>query len=69
MSQMQKTVYRDRVTNRLIHRKVAEQRDPSTWTEEQFTFSDEQDSARRFAAPVRSDKYLSSDSSVKAVAR
>jgi len=42
MTQRHKTVYRDKVTNRLIHKKVAEQRDPSTWTEEQFTFSNHQ---------------------------
>ncbi len=41
-----KTVYRDKETNRLIPHKVAAQRDPSTWIEEQFTFSDLPDSNR-----------------------
>ena len=36
---MNKTIYRDNTTNRLITKKVAEQRDPSTWTEERFKCS------------------------------
>ncbi len=39
-----KTVYRDKATNILIPQKVATQRDPSTWIEEPFTFSDHPDS-------------------------
>ena len=35
----QKTIYRDNATNRLITKKEAEKRDPSTWAEELFTFS------------------------------
>lgn len=35
----QKTIYRDNANNRLITKKEAEKRDPSTWTEELFTFS------------------------------
>jgi len=35
----QKTIYRDNATNRLITKKEAGQRDPSSWTEEAFTFS------------------------------
>ena len=36
MTQRQKTLYRDNASNRLIPEKVAAQRDPSTWTEEQY---------------------------------
>ncbi len=36
MAQRQKTIYRDNATNRLITKKEAEQRDPSTWTEEPY---------------------------------
>jgi len=36
MVQRQKTVYRDKATNRLIPQKIAAQRDPSTWIEEQY---------------------------------
>ena len=38
-AQRQKTIYRDNATNRLITKKEAGQRDPSSWTEEAFTFS------------------------------
>jgi len=44
LNKRQKTVYRDKATNRLIPRKVAAQRDASTWNEEPFTFSDHSDS-------------------------
>ena len=35
-----KTVYRDRLTNRLISESVAKRRDPSTWSAEQWVDPD-----------------------------
>ncbi len=42
MIQRQQFIYRDKATNILIPQKVAMRRDSSTWTEEQFTFSNHQ---------------------------
>jgi len=44
VNKTQNIVYRDTATNRLIPQKIALQHDPSTWTEEKFSFSSHPDS-------------------------